>query len=253
MNKVVKNYIRHFLPRSVRPQRILGGPLRGSLIVTSWHDYPAAILGRTEGPLLRWFAANVHPGETWLDIGAHYGYTAIALAGMVGPQGKVYAFEPMTATAGCVARSRSLNGLSQLTIVPVALGNCESIASRELPTVRGMLDSTTVVSERGEQFFVAGLDWLWPRIARIDSGDMPRIHGIKMDVQGMEIEALMGMQAILQRFRPKLVIEIHKGVSRQELLSLLQMAGYPSGGSPLEAAPDEPEYTDDHSYAFSPA
>jgi len=49
----------------------LGGLLKGYVIVTSWHDYPAAILGRTERALLDWFAHNVGSGETWLDVGAH--------------------------------------------------------------------------------------------------------------------------------------------------------------------------------------
>ena len=205
MNKALKNHIRRLLPRSIGPRRILGGPLRGQSLVTSWHDYPAAILGRTERPLLQWFAENVGAGETWLDVGAHYGYTAIALARLVGPEGRVYAFEPMTSTAGCIAQSRSINRLSQLTIVPVALGCCESIAARELPEVRGMLDSTRVESDRGEPFFVANFDWLWPRISQSGSGGAHRIDGVKIDVQGMEIEALRGMSVTLQRYRPKLV------------------------------------------------
>ena len=65
-----KALLRRFLPRSIHKHRILGGPLRGYRIVTSWHDYPAAITGRTECPLLKWFARNVKPGETWLDVDA---------------------------------------------------------------------------------------------------------------------------------------------------------------------------------------
>ena len=92
----LKAQIRRFMPRSVRPHRILAGRLRGYRIVTSWHDYPGAILGRTERPLLDWFDGHVRPGETWLDVGAHYGYTAIALSRLVGPQRRVFAFEPET-------------------------------------------------------------------------------------------------------------------------------------------------------------
>jgi hypothetical protein len=43
--------------------------------------------------------ARVKPG----DIGAHYGYTAIALCKLVGPSRRVFAFEPMLKTAGCVS------------------------------------------------------------------------------------------------------------------------------------------------------
>jgi FkbM family methyltransferase len=226
--------------------------LRGHSLVTSWYDYPGAILGRTERPLLEWFAQNVRSGETWLDVGAHYGYTAIALARLVGPAGRVYAFEPMAATAGCIARTRSLNRLPQLTIVPVALGHCENIAARELPEVRGMIDSTTIGSGRGEPFFVANFDWLWPRISQTGTEQALKVDGIKIDVQGMEIETLKGMFATLRLFRPKLVVELHKGVSRQKFLDLLDSAGYSRQGSSVLNTADEPEYFDDRSYAFSP-
>ena len=118
MTAGLKRWIRRLLPRSSCAHRVLGGQVRGAKIHTSWHDYPGAILGTTERPLLRWFAANVKRGETWLDVGAHYGYTAIALSRLVGESGRVFAFEPVVRTAGCVARTRDLNGLEQLTIVP---------------------------------------------------------------------------------------------------------------------------------------
>src|SRR5437016_5508671 len=91
----LKERIRRMLPSTVRPHSILAGPLRGAKLYTSWYDYPGAILGTTELPLLEWFARNVQPGETWIDVGAHYGYTAIALCRLVGAPGRVVAFEPV--------------------------------------------------------------------------------------------------------------------------------------------------------------
>jgi hypothetical protein len=142
MNKRLKGAIRGILPQSLSPHRIIGGPLRGSTIVTSWHDYPAAILGRTEGALLDFFSKNVLAGETWLDVGAHYGYTAMALCKLVGARGRVFAFEPMLNTAGCIARTRFLNDLVHLTIIPMGLGNGQELAVNSLYSVRGMIDST---------------------------------------------------------------------------------------------------------------
>jgi len=248
MNSRLKNALRKMLPRAVSRHRILGGPLRGQVLVTSWHDYPAAILGRTERCLLQWFARNARAGETWLDIGAHYGYTALALCRLVGGGGRVYAFEPMVATAGCASRIRALNGFPQLTVLPAALGDCDDLKVQSLPEVRGMVDSTLPGGGFEEPFLVARLDWLWPRIC----GENPKIDGIKIDVQGMELEALAGMRALLEQFQPKLVIEIHKGVSRPDLLRCLADVGYKSPGQPVEPAEDEiePRYLDDRSYSF---
>jgi len=245
------------MPRAIRSHHIWTGQIRGKKIVTSWHDYPAAILGWTERPLLNWFAQNVRTGETWLDIGAHYGYTAIALSQFVGPTGRVFAFEPLVGTAGYLTRTRQINSLAQLTVMPIGLAAPESLDLVSLPTTRGMADRTLLTeawSERGgawrEALLVARLDWLWPRIC----GTSSRIDGIKVDVQGMEIEVLRGMATTLREHRPRLVVELHAGVDRAAFLDLLETLGYSRQASFVEpaAGETEPAYLNDRSYAFSP-
>lgn len=250
MNESLKGVLRRFLPRSLTKHTILSGPLRGSAIVTSWHDYPAAILGRTEGALLDYFKTQVKKGETWLDIGAHYGYTAIALSKLVGTSGRVFAFEPMLNTSGCISRARLLNNIPQLTVIPMALGNCTDITVGSLQSVRGMIDSTLQDQAGLKEAFVASrLDWLWPRISESNL----KIHGVKIDVQGMELQVLEGMAILAKKYRPKLLIEIHNGVSRKTLLDLVASIGYLPQGSPVEPLPGEidPVYADDRTYLFT--
>jgi FkbM family methyltransferase len=282
----VKSVIRAWLPRTIRPRRILAGPLRGAWLVTSWHDYPAGLTGRTERPLLDWFAGQVRPGETWLDVGAHYGYTAFALARLVGPAGRVFTFEPVPATAGCVDQGRALNRLGQVTVVPLGLGSVETLEFRQLALTRGMADSTLHLgrvppfdvaqgapsasrgARRGPEdvgrvprsgpgasssvnIGIARFDWLWPAI----NGGSDAIHGVKIDVQGMELETLGGMRDALARWRPRLVLELHAGVSREAVLSLLRELGYSSEAVAIEPVRGErtPQFLDNHSYAFHAA
>ena len=222
-------------------------------MVTSWHDYPAGLTGRTERHLLTWFQREVTAGDTWLDIGAHYGYTAIALSKLVGSAGRVFAFEPVTATAGCVAQTRRLNKLSQLTVVPVGLGQPESLASVSLPLTRGMADKT-IGSTAGpwtESLQIARFDWLWPII----NAGRDAVDGVKIDVQGMELDVLRGMEQFLRRHRPKLVIEFHRGADRIAILDLLGGVGY--GRQPVAIEPQvgnlSEQLLDDRSYAFERA
>jgi FkbM family methyltransferase len=217
-------------------------------MLASWHNYPKGILGLTERHLLAWFERSVASGETWLDIGALYGYTAIALTRLVGPWGRVFAFEPMLSTAGYLAQTRRLNDLSQLTVLPLGLASPEELELRRLPSTCGMVDSTLHRHEPTETVLVTRLDWLWPRIC----GKQERIDGIKIDVQGMEIEVLRGMLGVLRRFRPKLVIELHQGVARCELLEVLKAAGYSRPGRSLGPIKGEvePEHLEDRSYEF---
>jgi FkbM family methyltransferase len=197
---------------------------------------------------LDWFAANVLDGETWIDVGAHYGYTAIALSQQVGVQGRVFAFEPVLSTAACISQTQRLNDFSQMTIVPLGLDASHNIRVVDLPAVRGMADSTIGHSHEHEKILVGSLDHLWPSLCNGDG----RIHGVKIDVQGMEADVLKGMRQTLLRCAPKLVVEFHRGVDRFHLLDLLKECGYASTAEPIdqESAPDV--LADDHSYAFFP-
>jgi hypothetical protein len=113
-----------------------------------------------------------------------------------------------------------------------------------------MIDST-LQDEAGfrESFLVSRLDWLWPRISEANS----RIDGIKIDVQGMEIEVLEGMLAVVKRYHPKLLVELHPGVSRPKLLDVIASMGYLPRGFPVEPLPGEtdPVYAD-RTYLFKP-
>jgi FkbM family methyltransferase len=245
--KFAKALVRRVLSRRLKDHRVLFGPLRGAHLVTSWHDYPGALLGTTEKPLLDWFSCNVGDSQTWLDVGAHYGYTAVALSRLVGATGRVFAFEPVLATAGCISRTRELNHLRHLTVVPFALNRSEAPRTVELPLVRGMADSTIARNAWTERIMTTSLDALWPSLC---GGDR-RVDGIKIDVQGMELAALLGMREILARQRPKLVIEFHSGVDRRPILELLRGCGYAEQYQPIEPSSSN-ALLDDHSYAFLP-
>jgi FkbM family methyltransferase len=246
----MKTAIRALLPKTIRPRRIIGGPLRGLWLVTSWHDYPAGLRGRTERPLLEWFAKHVQPGQTWLDVGGHYGYTTFALARLVGNSGRVFTFEPVPATAGCIDQGRALNGFPHVTVLPLALGAPDTLTVRPLAMTRGMADATlaAVPGQWSVTAPVARFDWLWPLI----NGGNGAIHGVKIDVQGMELETISGMRETLRQSRPQLVVELHAGVDRREILRLLQDLGYSTDAVAIEPARDEhaPLFLDDRSYVF---
>ncbi|HTM52147.1 MAG TPA: FkbM family methyltransferase [Bryobacteraceae bacterium] len=246
MTKSLKSRVRRLLPRSMRAHTILAGPLRGARIYTSWHDYPGAILGTTERPLLDWFARNVLRGETWIDIGAHYGYTAIALCRLTGPAGRVFSFEPVLATAGCVARTRELNRLSQLRVAPLGLGADRVLETRRLPLVRGMADSTVARNIWEEPISLVSFDAIWPVLCEQNAA----LHGVKIDVQGMELEVIEGMRRMLLSQHPKLIVEFHCGVDRSRAVELLASCGYTQPGAPIDPAPSGSSYQDDKSYVF---
>jgi FkbM family methyltransferase len=250
MTKSIKTFLRNMLPRQVRTHRILAGPLRGRKMVTSWHNNFSGLTGRTEPGVNSWFAENARAGETWLDIGANYGCTALRLADLVGPTGRVFAFEPKLDTCGNLAETVALNRMAQILVIPVALGSNQDLDLRRFATSGSMAVGTSLANGPPETLMIAKLDWLWPRIA----GDAAQIHGIKIDVQGMEIEVLRGMKDVLRAHKPRLCLELHAGVDRKEVFDLLESCGYDRAGTSIthdrEREP-KPLYLDNASYAFT--
>lgn len=226
----MKRLLRAVLPAAARSHRIWWGPLRGCYLVTSWRDYPAAIIGYTEGPLLRWLAANVGPGETWLDVGAHYGYTAMALSRLVGEEGRVFAFEPVPETAGCLAATRARNRLPQLTVLPMGLSDTPGVSVLDVAVTRGMAEHARPPAGQRAAIVTAALDGIWDAVSR----GRRTIHGVKVDVQGMEGQVLAGMRGLLREFRPRLVVEFHAGVDPAPAFHVLDGLGYGLPGVPLD-------------------
>jgi FkbM family methyltransferase len=248
MNFKFKTVLRNLLPRRIKRHRILAGPLRGRTMVTSWHHNFTSLTGRTEPDLIAWFQRNAEPGETWLDIGGNYGYTAMVLADRVAPTGRVFAFEPKFETCGCLSETVQANRLEQITVVPFALGTCETIEQRRFGVRGSMVVQAMAAQGATETIMVANLDWLWPRI----SSNSQKINGVKIDVQGMELEVLRGMVGLLTTHLPKLVIELHAGVDRSALLDVLERCGYERKCVPVFPAHDGDESgsRDNMSYAF---
>jgi FkbM family methyltransferase len=252
MNSLLKRTIRAALPRGYRTYTILRGRLQGAKIVTSWHDYPAAIAGYAERELTAWLLSNVGPGETWIDVGAHYGYTSLAMCRGVGESGRVFAFEPSLSSAGCIARTRVANRHWWWTVCPFGLDDSSVLRPNELPWVRGMIDSQVALesADGTERFLSVALDVIWTGLAGGDN----RVDGIKMDVQGMEVRALEGMRGILGRHRPVLVLEIHAGVDRSRIIEILREAGYDIRPEPIEKGPtDFFDPQSNFSFVFRPA
>jgi FkbM family methyltransferase len=162
----------------------------------------------------------------------------------------VFAFEPAIPTVGCLAQTRQINHLAQLIVLPLGLGAPDSLAVNALPTVRGMVDRTIPANDKHVALFLTTrLDWAWDHLC----GEQRRIHGIKIDVQGMELETLRGMTGLLREFTPQLVLELHRGVDRLAVLDHLESVGYARLGQPVEGRGEEAGslYLDDRSYWFT--
>ena len=183
------------LPLKCLPPRwkipILSGPNR-DLRWTIGAGYDAHWLGIYEQNKARRLAAAIHPGNTVWDVGANVGYYTLLASRRVGPTGHVVAFEPLPANLAFLRTHIHNNALSNVQVVPKALGSSTTHARFEVHPVRSM--GKLSAGGNLEVEVIAGDN-------EIAHGRLPVPDVIKMDIEGGEVEALPGLQAALEKAR----------------------------------------------------
>jgi FkbM family methyltransferase len=194
------------------PVPIAGG--LGHLLYVSTADLPLdhahaglIVRGTLEPPVQEALRRLLAPGAVFFDIGANIGFFTILGARLVGPQGRVVAFEPVPACARAVARNIELNGFGQAEIREQAVG-ARSASARLLVVGEASwshLASTGRHADVREEIDVAvvSIDEL------VAAGAIPPPDVLKVDTEGAELQAIEGMRATIERHRPAIVCELH--------------------------------------------
>ncbi len=146
---------------------------------------------------------SLQPGDCVVDVGAHIGLYAVAMAKRLGPNGKVYAFEPDAGNRAFLIEHTRLNGLARRVIcLPVAVSSSDGLIGF---AANSNSESHIAMNDHGATSEVVAirLDTLF-RSARVDI--------LKIDVEGFEEHVLRGATDLLSDFtrRPRLIcIEVH--------------------------------------------
>jgi FkbM family methyltransferase len=197
---------------------VLRGPLRGARWAPASADH-GAWLGTYEREVQDELRRAVKPGWTCWDVGANAGLFTLLLARLVGRTGKVIAVEPspraITAFKGNVTRNPRLEG--RVTLLEVAASDSEGVTA-----LWGDGSAFARLAPDGECLV---------RTARLDTLALPAPNLVKLDVEGHELGALVGMRFTLERHRPVLFIEFHgTGMPSRdcdtEVRTMLQSFGY---------------------------
>lgn len=137
---------------------------------------------------------TVRPGDTVLDVGANVGYYTLIFARLVGPHGRVFAFEPDPQNFDLLRRNVRANGYANVTLEQKAVADSAgALALYRNPANKG--DHRTYDAGGGREAVEVGAVALDDYFASLDG----RVDLIKMDIQGAEERALAGMLKLLGR------------------------------------------------------
>jgi FkbM family methyltransferase len=200
----------------------------GSLLHVRLDDYVgrAAYFFGDLDPKVTWVCNRLlRPGDQVFDVGANIGLVTMYAARMVGPTGRVDAFEPQQDLAASVAASASLNGFNNVAVHPIALSDQAGRRSMTVPfDNRGAatLGSHSVgIGRRLEVEVHNAADYL-------ESLDRPRARLLKLDVEGHEAAVLSGAASYLEQNGPDAILfeEYNKPALEQRSAQLVISIGY---------------------------
>ena len=168
------------------------------------------------------FRHHVRPGDCAIDIGANLGHHSVVLGQLVGPTGRVLAFEPQKRVFRLLMGNLALNGLDHVEAWGVALGDIEGTAMMMHPGYDdpeecwnvGSLGIHTEHSGPAEGATRLGKPER-VQIRRLDDilAGQP-VHFIKSDAQGYDVLALEGGRESITRWKPAILVEIAPELSR---------------------------------------
>jgi FkbM family methyltransferase len=199
------------------------GPSRG-LRYRVFEEYGrSALLGLWEPDLQRALQRYLHPGWTAFDVGANYGVHTVLMSRLVGPTGRVCAFEPVPALADSVADHIALNKCANVDVFQVALD--ESSGFADFATSTGTSTGHLLSSDARRTG-----DILRVEVATLDDlvfeRGLPLPDVIKIDVEGAESRVLHGASRVLEEAHPLLIVELHRPDQDVEVGAILRRGGY---------------------------
>lgn len=165
------------------------------------------------------FARLIGPGQIVADVGAHIGAHALHMAKLVGPSGIVLAFEPQRILFQLLCANMVMNEQFHVRTYHAAVGAVSG--SLKVP----QLDYTASFNFGSLSLgtFEIGDD---VSLIPLDSLGLPSLRLLKVDCEGMELEALLGAERTIARHRPILYVENDRPEKSERLIALISAMGY---------------------------
>jgi FkbM family methyltransferase len=156
-------------------------------------------LEREEQKDLRLLCLLLGAGQTFVDCGANIGIWTLVASSAVGPTGEVHAFEPNPHTFEKLSSNVLLSGMNP-KLYNRPLGH---VAAEFLFECHKSHNISSIVAEDGDNVISVSA-------VTLDSILVGKhVDGMKIDVEGFEMNVLQGSENILEKSKPWLCVEFN--------------------------------------------
>jgi FkbM family methyltransferase len=171
------------------------------------------------------FSCLVKPGMTVVDAGTNIGQYTLLASTLVGITGSVHGFEPVPDTFRRVSQNVTHNQLSNVHLnqaglwqkaMPLRLSLSEDMENNSGAYSAGATNASKVVESVAISFD-----------SYVKEHQISRVDLVKMDIEGAEHSALLGMRTVISRDHPILLMEVNRSAlikmnsSPEEILELM--------------------------------
>ena len=156
----------------------------------------AYYFGVSEPELFAVYDAFLKPGMTVVDAGANIGLHTLFFAKHVGPEGRVYAFEPGQSAFDRLQSHVKRNQLNNVRCLHCALGADEgtvAIAENSQDNSRNFVVESSPGKIGTKNVALRSLDQV------LSEESVGRVDFLKLDVEGFESEVLKGVRSYLKK------------------------------------------------------
>ena len=180
-----------------------------------------------------WFKDEAERLQRWLpkggvvvDAGANLGFMALLFSGCVGPEGRVFAFEPSPFVYPRLVEVIDKNGLQNIRHFNLGCGTARMCETLVVPRASG----NASIKRDGVGLEGGGRE-VRIEIDALDNVLLPlteRVDFLKIDTEGFEDQVLTGAERLITRFRPVIYIELSQQFhdSSRKAIEWLVARGY---------------------------
>ncbi len=189
--------------------------------------------GMYEELLIETLSKLLRPGQVFIDVGANIGLYSLIASSLVGKAGQVFAIEPQTSVRQQLIANLDLNGIANVAVYDVAVAaSAGEVVVHQMSTMNDGAATTRLSPGESaigkvETVHAMSLDDI------VEQNGLSAIHGMKIDIEGAELDALASLQRTLASAPPSFIfvecIQKHLerfGHSRAELIEYLISHNY---------------------------